>query len=682
MSGTIYKYLLIYLVYPAYLALGVNLDSLENLAMQPGPEQKNRLIKLAGEYWRVSPQKAIKFAEQALRLIEIDEEPETAGEAYNIIGLGYELQGNFDRAVLNYQLAEGYFAINKNYKKLLDVYNNMGLSEKTRGNYESALNYFKRARTIADTSGDRRGLSKMLNNIGLLYYAWERYDDALMLFNESLEIKRTLGDSLKIANTLSNIANIYSEMGYDSLAIEYDLETIGIFRRLGDSIAVSKSYNNIGHNYSKMGLYEKALEFYKLSLKIKRATNDPLGRAITLQNIAEIQKKRQSYNEALGTLTEALGVVYNNRLYSIKPGILRDISAIHKELGDYQLALSFFEEASAAKDSMFKLKVAKELENMKVKYETDKKDQEIKYQETVIVQKEEYIILLQIIIGMFIVILLISAWFIIFRTITNRKLRILNSELTELNKELTISRDKLHKSNLTKDRFFSILAHDLINPVNIFLSLTSYMKEYYDRLEADEIRESINDLNKSSRNLYLLLENLLHWSRAQSGRLKVQKAFQNINSITSEIVDLLKKDASIKEIKIKNSVPSDVVAFCDKNMISTVLRNLATNAIKFTDVGGEVEIDAKENSPMINISVLDNGIGITKEDQEKLFRIDISHTTIGTSNEKGSGLGLILCKEFVELNEGNIDVESKPGLGTRFTITLPKKPSKNGTPSD
>ncbi len=234
--------------------------------------------------------------------------------------------------------------------------------------------------------------------------------------------------------------------------------------------------------------------------------------------------------------------------------------------------------------------------------------------------------------------------------------------------------EKLKELNATKDLFFSIIAHDLKNPFGALKNLSDILYSMYNDFSEEERLEIISEMYKSSNKLYELLENLLTWSRSQRGTIEFNPEETNLKLITNNCVELLKESANNKSIKLQDEVSEELVVNCDVNMMTTVVRNLITNAIKFTPENGEITVLAEKTDNEVIVAVRDTGIGISDEDKQKLFRIDVHHTTIGTSQEKGTGLGLILCKEFIEKNEGKIWLESKVDQGTTVKFTLPKNP--------
>ena len=244
-------------------------------------------------------------------------------------------------------------------------------------------------------------------------------------------------------------------------------------------------------------------------------------------------------------------------------------------------------------------------------------------------------------------------------------------ERTIAEKQLQRYTEELKELNASKDKFFSIIAHDLKSPFTALLGFADYLTSQLDELNKDEIRECSTNIYKSAQGVYNLLENLLHWSSIQTGRIEFTPMSFNLNKLIDEIFILYQVNAFKKKIKLINSLSSSIDVYADRKMVETVLRNLISNAIKYTPVSGDVFISAEQNNEKIEISVVDNGIGISQEQLATLFRIDEHQNGGNTEKEMGTGIGLILCKEFVNKNNGEIWVNSKIGEGSKFIFSLP-----------
>lgn len=240
---------------------------------------------------------------------------------------------------------------------------------------------------------------------------------------------------------------------------------------------------------------------------------------------------------------------------------------------------------------------------------------------------------------------------------------------------LRISESNLRESNISKDKFFSIIAHDLRGPFNAIIGFSELLHTDYDTFDESEKKTMIRNIHEASLNTFKLLENLLEWSRIQTGRSKPNPEIVDLSTIVNKSMTFLKPQSEKKNIKLFSGIHFGTAAFCDENMITTVIRNLIANAIKFTNNGGEVRISAETKENHIEVTVADNGIGIHPENMKKIFLPDESFKTGGTEGERGTGLGLLLCREFIEINNGKIWANSIEGKGSQFSFTLPKSNS-------
>ncbi|MCD4790947.1 MAG: tetratricopeptide repeat protein [Bacteroidales bacterium] len=246
------------------------------------------------------------------------------------------------------------------------------------------------------------------------------------------------------------------------------------------------------------------------------------------------------------------------------------------------------------------------------------------------------------------------------------------TERKETESILIESGEKLREANAMKDKFFSIIAHDLKNPFNAIMGFSNLLYEAYDNIDEKQRKIFIKNICEASESTFKLLQNLLEWSRTQTENIDYNPEIIDISVLVNENITVLKSSAINKGIKVNTTVTYNTTAFADENMIKAVIRNLLSNAIKFAKPGGKIEITAENTDNTVEVCVADMGIGIEEKNLNKLFRIDDQFKTIGTANEQGTGLGLILCKEFVERNTGKIWAESELGIGSKFKFTLPR----------
>ena len=245
------------------------------------------------------------------------------------------------------------------------------------------------------------------------------------------------------------------------------------------------------------------------------------------------------------------------------------------------------------------------------------------------------------------------------------------TERRQIDDDLVRLNHQLKEVNATKDKFFSIIAHDLKSPFNSIIGFSELLADQIQANDYEGIEQYAGIINKSSKRALDLLVNLLEWSLSQTGKMVFNPEYVEIVSMINEATALLDGVANQKSVKIIKELPHNLPAFADKAMVSTIMRNLISNAVKFTPIGGTVQVNAISDNKQVEVSISDSGVGMNEETLVKLFRMEENISTTGTANEKGSGLGLILCKEFVEKHGGKIWVTSKPGKGSSFHFTLP-----------
>lgn len=259
---------------------------------------------------------------------------------------------------------------------------------------------------------------------------------------------------------------------------------------------------------------------------------------------------------------------------------------------------------------------------------------------------------------------------------SNGKVKIVGT-LTDINErklaEFKLKRysEELESLNSSKDKFFSIISHDLRNPFNSLLGFSELLANNIEDLNEQEIKDSAKTLNRTAHNLFNLLTNLLEWSKLQNGSFKIEKSEIILSEVINYTLDAFSESIRSKDLAIMKETDEEIKVLADRNMIDSALRNLISNAIKFSRPGSIITLGCTSNGKLAEIYVTDSGVGIPIEDQDKLFKIEKQFSTEGTSNEKGTGFGLLLCKEFVEKNGGTIRFRSRENEGSTFTITLP-----------
>jgi len=558
---------------------------------------------------------------------------------------------------------------------LLDVYNSNNSKQdfetlnKIQKYYieyspEKSIKYAKELYHLAQGTYDLPYMDLSSSILGEAYYYLDDIDNSIKYFTIYLEINKTQFDTVGMATAYNNLGIVSSAMNDYDKAIGYYIESINIKQALNDSIGISNSLNNIGVIYYKLGKYNEALSCYKKAYNIVKSFNNPYDYSTSYINMGEAYGKLKKYKLAEEYFAKSIVISDSlNDDYSLEL-IYECKYKMYKEKLEFSKALECHEKYIKYRKSRINEKTQKQIAELEIKYETIKKEKEIvflnKQQQIHKITNRAFIIGL-----LFVVILLILVF------IQNRKRKNTNKMLITRNKEIDNQKRKLAELNKTKDKFFSIISHDLKGAIGGFMSHTEFISDDFEILSDLDKHELIEDLNYSSKRLYLLLENLLQWSKSQTGDINVVPEKFYIKSLFVNIQNLYRMQLQNKRIIINNNIDEKIQVLADVNMLNTVVRNLLLNAIKFSYPESIITVDSRVKDNNLRIEISDRGVGISVKEIQKLFKLEYTQSTSGTDDEQGSGLGLILCKNFIELNKGKIWVESNKDVGSTFFFTIP-----------
>ncbi len=641
---------------------------------------------------------AAKYYEIALNIKEkFSNYEEIAKTLYNL-GSVYSIKGEYNKAI---EFFNRLLKIQKrlsNKEELANVHNYLAYSYQKVGKYDAALNNYLSELKLREELNQTENVERFFSKIGKIYYQMQNYEKAIEYYNKALLIVKDKDEEMETAKTLSNLGNVYYEAKDFREALEYYKKSLKITEdkeqssedfKLSDNALRGKAIllNNLGLVYKNSGDYEKALVYCKRAIELKDSISEDSDIFYPLTSLAEIYLKLDKPQEALNNLEKSLDIAERKDNINLKKIARKLLYEVYAKIGDYEHALENHKKYSALKDSILNKTTNKIISEMQVKYETKRKEQENKALKRVNETQRNYFIVISALI-----LIILGVLYSRYRgkQKANKMLRDMNKqikkqhgELEYMFSQLQAKEERLREANATKDKFFSIIAHDLKNPLQAITLSADMLKNKYRYMEAEQLVSLIGNINNAGEHLSSLLENLLQWSRTQNGKIKYYPEEIDLKVVAKENVQLISAYAEKKGVKVKSDIAAQKRAFIDKNMISTVFRNLISNAVKFTEEDGEVNLSVNEKDLFYEVAVKDTGVGISEKDLDTLFRIDAHRTTKGTRDEKGTGLGLILCKEFVEMNGGRIWAESELGEGSTFYFTVPKfMKDKNKGPRD
>jgi signal transduction histidine kinase len=596
----------------------------------------NVYYALSKFYWYRNPDSAILMADQAMELAR---------------------KHNFRKGIALSYLTKGVALVGK-------------------GKYPEALRCHLEALRISEELKLKGLTGNNYNNIGIVYYSMGNYVKAIEYFKKALDIFKEYGHA-SMFHTLINIGDIYSKNKEYDKAMEYNRQALDISYEVKDTSSMAIILYNMGEIFYKTEQNEKALEYLNQSLAISQRIQDVEGVSYSYNLLSGIYYRQADYTESIYYAEKS---IENLTTAGNKEILLEAYHALYKAYEgkkDFRKSLYYRDLEIALKEEMFSIEKEREANNLQAEYDlqrkqleigTLEKDKEIQQREIIRekFRKKTYIA------GITLLILITT-----YLVISNRRWKKFNALLKERNAAIMAQKEKideqnehLEKLNTVKNKLLSVISHDIRSPLNSLQSMIELIGD--GTLTAADIQQMSKLMSEKLNVTVQLVENMLHWAKSQMDGNVLNAEHFDLQKVVEENVRLAKGHADTKRVQISAKVAAPAIAFADKATVDIVIRNLMNNAIKFSRAGDQLSLSVVDQEKFVKITVQDTGTGIPAEKQSKLFNGVTGFTTPGTSNEKGTGLGLPLCKELVEKNGGTIWFESEPGKGSSFMFTIPR----------
>jgi len=658
------------------------IDSLERVISQgiPDTSRINALISLSDLYAFKDFTKSIQYSTGAIELAEKTKNHKLKVRAAQRLGVNYYYKGDYTNA-LKYESVALQGAISgKDSIAIALSHNNIGNFYYELGEYDEAyyfLTYaYKILKRSAQTEKDSTITNISLHNLGRVFKELGQYQIALKHLKTSRNISKLIEDEEGEPYSLHEIGDVKLRMEeYDS-ALHYLnlsvteanklLETGGLTTLRQDQ---SKTFSKIAKAYLGKKEYNKALAYYDSTFNLHVQASNQFGIAEVELGRATVYQQQGKTDEAMAYTTKALGLAKEIKARVIEISCYKLLTTLWEAKGDDKKALSYFKQFHALEDSLYSNEIQQKILRDQIGFETEMLDNRIA---VLTLQEEDRISRLkksEFISNILVVVVALSAILLVTVYRSGQRRKQINLLLLQHQEEMQKRSEELEQLNEVKDKFFSIISHDLRSPINALAGLMDLLDK--GAITPEELPVAVKELKSRFNHTRALMNNLLDWTVLQMDKMHLQASNVPLKKIVDENIELLGSIQN-KHVNMINRVSETTIGYADSNTINLVIRNLITNAIKFTNDGGEIVVAAEEKGKEIVMSVKDNGIGMTADIQKKLFDKVNPYSTRGTANEKGTGLGLILCKEFVEKNGGRIWVEGNVDKGSTFWFTLPK----------
>ncbi len=688
------------------------IDSLKRELLKYTKEDTNRanvLLYLSVRYHNISADSQRYYGREAYRIAIRTGDKRYIIRAMNQVGAAQLFSGMYDSSITTYRAAlrmcnEYGIPDLKEY-----IYTNIGNNYMRMGDNARGLIYFDSGAIFAEKNGNRVGLARIRNNIGSIYYDQGAYALALKNYLKGLKLHEQLNNKADIEISLLNMSNVYyrlkdypkakdyisramkmaEESGSDYSVVSCLTTLASIFNEeqkydsammsLREALPLAKSINqpyvvnivigNMAECYLRLGNTDSAYTLYRQSLELSQQLQDGEGIALAKSGLGQILVKQGKFKPGISYLSEALQMLEQAGMKEQSLETAAVLAASYEQVGDYKSALKYYKIKDAYRDTLNKAEALQNARNMEYEYQIDKREAQIALLEKdkdieAARSNQQRVLLIAAVAGLALA-LIIALMF--FNNLKGAKRT--NELILQQKNEIESQAKKLEELNNFKDTTFSVLSHDLRSPINALTGTMAMLDAGI--ITPEEFAQHKQELDNKLQSVTLMLDNLLQWAKGQMkgvNTLDIEKI--NVKRKVLRSFAVLKDAAQQKNIALVNNVYDELYVSADRNQLDMIMRNLLSNAIKFTPQGGTVSVSAQQKTRLIELVIADTGIGMTQEQAALLFDGTPNTSTAGTVGEKGTGIGLHLSYDFIKNNGGDIKVDSEPGKGTTFTITL------------
>nr|MBI1231190.1 tetratricopeptide repeat protein [Cytophagales bacterium] len=696
-------WVLAHVVRMEYVYLFLLLSSLDSFAQMPALDSLRKEIKrletadsfaedrayvsllnaFSESFYNYNPDSTLFYGLKSKKISENIRYSEGLADAYRNIGAYYNRNGNYDTAKVIFQRGI-QLANEESYKAgLANLYGSIGLTYYETGYFAAATEYYLMSLKIKRELGLRAEIANTLNNLGLIAVDRKQLSNALEFFNEAKEIRQELGDNTGILPLDANIALVLQkEQKFDEARNIYEAILADESAAKNKSLR-SVSFFNIGEIFVHQQAYDNAISNYTKALELDRELNDRYGISSDLLGLGEVYLRLNQLAKSEQLIEESLALAMESGIKQNSSNGHKLMSQLLEARGDHIGALKHHKLHKTYQDSIFNSFTETVTEDLLIAYGLEKSafEAEQLLREKELEREKEFAKLIRNGVIILLLIMSLALYFTLRSYQIQRRARLMataqKNELERLYLETNRQKEEiesiandLEEVNNSKDKLFSIVGHDLRSPINSLNSLMQYTMD--ENLSQQEFLKISYKLKNEVEHVHFTLINLLHWAKSQMSGISTYPDRLNLNELVKENVDLYKPISVSKKITVIDSMAANSVAWADREQINLVIRNLLNNALKFTPEGGKIEISSRLNQEnQWEISLKDSGTGMGPDVLSSLFKPNFHVKRYGTSGEKGTGLGLILVKDFLTRNHGTIEVSSEIEKGSTFTFTIP-----------
>ena len=667
-------------------------DSLENILRHTGADTSRVIIlnKASALYYSNNPDKVRQYAEEAMTLARQLGYGRGIGRSYLSFGVYYLTQGQYQRAIDSTKRALPYFEQLNDELGIATVYSNVGLDLKHLGNLSQAADYYFKGLKLFEKGGNQINVAKTFNTIGVLFKEQEKYDQALYYYWQSFR-KGAGVDPRSQAGALLNIGQIYQYKKDFPRAITYLNQSRSRFVALNEPLGLVMCDNNLGNIYLQMKQYDQAELLAQRALQRGKELNYTPNVITSLLILGDVRVQTNRAPDSFSYLDKAQSLAEKTHQQAGRLSVYKSLAEANAKTGNFTKAYQFQSRWIALKDSVFTQESAKKIAGVQADYKADKKQAEIE-----LLKKDQQVSAVwRNSIGAGLLALLVIAGLVLSRqrlkirsnqavltqsqlvTQTNKQLEAQTHLLEDQATVLLAQAQQLQALDETKSRFFTNVTHEFRTPLTLIIgTLSEKMHLLAENTETVIRRTEITVMYRNAQRLLHHINQLLDLSKIESHGLGLRLQTDDVKPLLTIVAGLFSSLAGQRHIRLSMHLsPHPLLVSHDAEQLEKVLTNLLSNAFKFTPDGGEITLRAEPiisgNSTFIQLIVEDSGIGIAPDQAERVFERFYQGVAPRTDRQPGTGVGLSLAKEIIQLHNGMIRVESKPGSGARFVVLLP-----------
>jgi signal transduction histidine kinase len=642
----------------------LSLELSKNLGYDKG---KMRALNGLGNILLISgnPREALSRFSESMKIGYKENDPDFLCIINNNMGVTYDKLGSLDSAEKYNKVALEYAQQIKSGKRQAKCLSDLATNATHRGDYEKAVQYNLKAKEFYESEHNTFDLTLVYIRLGVIYSEIKDFNKSIQSYRIALKFNDTLKNQRLRMTMVNNMGYLYYDIRkqYDTAKLLLN-EALTLAQQFKSLEILVSARINLGNIAMEEQDYKKALEYFLVAYKLPQLAGMNRERTALEVNMGETYRKLGNPVLARKFLMLGLENAQKNGFMEFKKNAYLHLFDLETGLNHYKIANEYLVKYHDLKDSLWNQDIKTRIAELEFKSELNRKtalteilqrNNELKEQ----VIKRQWILVA----GIALVVVLLVVLVLVMLGSRNR-IRTINRLLDEKN-------HKLEELNKTKDKFFSIVAHDLKSPFNALLGLLSELDESYDEFDEANRKKVIQSLRRNSNNTYNLLVNLLEWAQIQRTPLLNHPQETDLRQVVEQVMEVLQPRADMKQQALRNQVETGFKVFADPMLVKALLINLVNNSIKFTPVKGEIRVYASNAGGQTSVYVADNGIGIPEDKIPLLFRIDNSFKRQGTEQETGTGLGLIMCKEYIDMMGGEIKVQSRPGEGSTFCFSIP-----------